>query len=209
MLKETLIILLIVGLPTVILMNYDSVTGALTNEFAEIRKYRLLEYHEFPLPFNPIQKHLAANVKNGLRAGANEDFYGPDRLLHGNEFFENELQLMASLIQLSCITPIGEPKGRFITPSGKDIILVNNKFQEITYEQIKQIPCNEELLEHAQHTIGNILDIDANLVHSTIKSSNCPQKATETYTKALEDIKYGSIESAINNLKLSWQQAQC
>lgn len=206
--KELLMLISLIGLPTLFIMTmHGGTTGAFSNEFAQLRLDRLMLYHSFPVPMDsPIHKRLATRVKEGIRAGAHEDFYGPDRLQSGDRFLDNEQEVILTLLQLSCLKPVGTPpKGRYITPSGMDIIMVNNKYFEIGFESIGEVPCDDNMRYNAEIALKKLMELDYTLIMKTVEQSKCPP--VETLTRAREDIIYGNIEAALTNLRAAWSKS--
>ncbi len=208
---QLLVIVLLIGLPMFFIMNFGgySSTGAVINQNAEIRMHRLDVYLAFPVPiYNPVLKKLSEEVRTYLRAGAKDNFYGPDRLRMGDNFFSNENALFVDLIKLSCLKPVGYPaKGLFVTPGGIQITMVGNTFFNLDYSELAKMPCDAFVVPSAEQAIGKILQLDALLVKSTVESSSCSDLAAENYILATQSMANGNIEDALINLHVAWSRA--
>ncbi|VVB81878.1 Uncharacterised protein [uncultured archaeon] len=208
---QVLVIVLLIGLPTFFIMNFGdySSTGSVTNQNAVIRLDRLDVYLSFPVPiYNPILKKLSEEARNFLRAGARDNFYGPNRLRAGDSFFSNENALFVDLVKLSCIKHVGTiAKGSFVTPGGIQIMMPGNTFFNVDYDELSKLPCDVAVIPKAEQAIGKVLQLDALLVKSTIESSSCPEQASENYILATQSMAVGNVENALINLHVAWSKA--
>ena len=207
--KELIVVFLVLLVPVafVILMGLNH-SGAVVNELGELKKARVELYLGFPVPYEPLHRQLSDNVREYLRAGAGSDFYYADRLKFGNEFFENEKVLVANLLHLVCLKPVGDvPKGRFVTAGGMDVIMLQNKFFDVTYDEIASVPCDEELASSSENVLKSVLSLDLQLVQSTVKVSRCPEYASDSLKSAQENVDYGNFEAVLNDLSAAWRKA--
>lgn len=188
-------------------MQGFSSTGAIVNEFAMLRKDRVELYLGFPTPADAFHAGLARNVKDYLRAGAHEDFYGPDRLKGGDRFFDNEQKLVELLLKLSCLRPVSSPpKGLFVTGNGMDVVMLGNKFFYTPFEDF-QVPCNNGVMPVAEQTLRSVLVLDVKLVESSIAVSDCPELAKANFDLALNALQRRDLEGVLAYLRLAWDKA--
>ncbi len=211
MLKELTIIVLTIGLPMFFIMNLgeQTTTGAIANEGAQARMERMQLYLAFPVPFSPVHKRLAEDIRKYLRAGSDEEYYYIDRLSYGEKFFDNERWLFEKLLQGACLKPytLGIPNGRFVSPGGMNIVMPDNKFFDASFESIGVIPCDENIRQHSENSIARIIQIDLWWVTKTVETSNCPEKATNSLQLAQDNIQYGNLQAVLTNLYVAWSQA--
>jgi len=195
--KELLIILVLLGLPTLFIMTFEAEVGAsgyVINELANLRLERLNLYNEFPVTENPV----ANSIKEGLRAGSAGSFYSI-ALSSGIDFFHNERIIVGNLLKLSCLSPLGN-KGRFVSKQGMDVVMIKNKFFDMPSSYF--VGYCTPLSETAEFTLKKLIKIDYELVLYTIEHSKCPE------TKNIEIAKYffeqGNFEQGLIFLENSW-----
>jgi len=213
MLKEMMLILFILGLPTMFIMTQiavDGTTGAVPVNSAKLREQRVTMYLEFPQPFqSPVHKMLAYRVRNYLRLGAHQDYYDYNGLHFGQQFFNNEIHLVGELLKLACLKPTEfVSEGRFISPGGMNVIMPGGKFFNAEFKDIGQVPCNQELRIKSELTLMHLFEIDRALVELSIADSRCPEVAAASMERAKSNIKFGSYEAAITNLRGAWSKSQ-
>lgn len=207
--KELLVVFLLLALPVffVLMMEGFSSTGAIVNDFAVLRKDRVELYLNFPSPADAFHAGLARNVKDYLRAGAHEDFYGPDHLKFGDRFFENEQNLVELLLKLSCLRPVvSPPKGLFVTGGGMDVVMLGNKFFYTPYDDF-MIPCSEQVRPSAEMTLKSVLVLDVELVRASIEFSNCPELAKDSFDLSLNALQRRDLEGVLTYLRVAWDKA--
>jgi len=213
MLKEMMLVLFILGLPTMFIMtqiSIDGATGAIPVNSAKIRELRVTMYLDFPQPYqSPVHKMLAYRVRDYLRKGAHQDYYDYNGLQFGHKFFDNEIHLVGELFKLACLRPTEfVSEGRFISPGGVNVIMPGGKFFNAQFKDIGQVPCSEELRVKAELTLIQLFEIDKALVELSIANSRCPEVAAASMDRARSNIQFGSYEAAITNLRGAWSKSQ-
>jgi len=202
-------IIAMIGLPMVFISYFEGVssTGAVANVNGELRMERIQLYLSFPVPYEPVHRSIAMKVRDYLRAGSGGDFYYVDRLRFGDQFFENEKMLVGELLKLVCLKPLSSPaNGRFVTSGKMDVILLNNKYFGVPYQDLK-VSCDADLAFSAETVLKRVMELDVALVGDTLASSRCPGSAVKIYDEALEDLRFGNYQSCLVKLQAAWNKA--
>lgn len=208
--KELIMITLIVGLPIVFISYFEgfSSTGAIVNTNGELRRDRIQLYLSLPVPYEPVHRAIVDDVRSYLRAGSGGDFYYADRLKFGDQFFENEKMLVGELLKLVCLKPLSSPaNGRFITPGKMDVVLLDNKYFGIPYQDLKKAPCDDDLRIAAEDILKKVMELDVALVGNTLTTSRCPELSVKSYDAALDDLRFGNYQSCLVKLQAAWNKA--
>jgi len=210
--KELLMIIVIIGLPTLFIMSFSGQksTGALTNEVTVLRVERINLYQQFPIITNVPWKTIIYRVRNHLLRGAHDDYYYYYGLGHGHEFFNNEMALVPELLKLMCLERTGFiQEGQFISPGGVSITVPSAGF-DIRFKDIGQVPCDPMLADIAAETLTRVIELDFKMVEMTISNSHCQEFAQQSLTLGRENLAQGRYEAVITDLRNAWSKvASC
>jgi len=208
--KELLMIIVLLGLPTLFIMGYGDAqsTGAATTEMASLRIERINLMLNFPQTTD-VYKTITYRVREYLRRGSHADYYYHNRLGAGDAFFLNEINLLPELFKLMCLAPTEfTSKGRFISPGGIPIhIAGGNRWFTGQIQDIGQVPCNPDLANRAEEVLIKVMEIDFKMVELTIQTSNCPYLADESMKRAYDNLAEGAYEAVITNLRNAGSRA--
>jgi len=201
--KEVLMILLIVGLPTMFIMTlHGGPTGLFSNEMANARSERLDLYLTWK-PETGIWKTTVRDIREGLRMSGHSNYYRHQGLQLGDEYFQREMNTAGRLLEVACLKPspiISEKT--FRTPAG---FKVRSGSTFASFKSVGQLPCEMQLVDLAEYTLGHLLQQDYNLIVITASYSNCPDSARETILRARDHITEGNVEEGLNNLHAAWR----
>ncbi len=204
--KELLMILLILGLPTVFIMNLGSEkTGAIANEMGLMRLERINLALSFPEVADGPYKVTIDRIRKYLREGAYYEYYYPQGLTKGYFFFPNEMLLYTELLKLMCLKQTEE--GKFISPGGVIITLPGGKWQGVEFRDAGM--CDSFLQQAAERTLLGVTELDFRLVETTAGISYCGFRAVESMQLAMQNKNNRNYEAMLNNLQEAWTESQC
>jgi hypothetical protein len=202
--KEFLMILVLIGLPTLFIMNLGpQSTGAIVNELAQIRVEHINLAMNFPNYASPPYKVFVYRIRLYLRSMAREDYYYPYGLTNGNGYYLDMLNVVPDLHRLACLRPYED---HYISASGRAILIPWNRWAEVEFEDLGQIPCNPELAQAAEETLDKLVELNNRLLEITIQNSNCPENSADSMALAEENVAKGNYEAAITNWRSAWSK---
>ncbi len=203
--KELLIILLLLGLPTVFIMSLGpQSTGALVNGIAQVRVDQINLAMNFPIVLELPYKVITYRVRQHLRNMASEGYYYPNGLGNGDGYYLELLNVVPDLLRLACLRPYED---HYISASGRAILIPWNRWADGEFTDIGQIPCNPELAQKAEETLDGLVELNNKLLGITILNSRCPEMAQTSMALAQENIAKGNYEAAITNWRSAWSKS--
>src|SRR3990172_8782877 len=201
--KELLMILVLLGLPTVFIMSLGpQPTGALVNNLAQIRVEHINLAMNFPIYTSPPYKVITYRIRLHLRNLASEKFYYYG-LVDGDGYYLELLNLFPDLLRLACLRPYQD---HYISAGGRAILIPWNRWADGEFTDIGQVPCNPELAQKSEETLDKLVELNNRLLDITIQNSKCPELAADSMALAEENVAKGNYEAAITNWRSAWSK---
>lgn len=208
--KEILIILLIIGLPTLFIVSLGpAMTGQVVNELSQMRVDRINLALQFPQSLIPMLKQPSYDARKYLIQSANEHYFNPTGLMDGNGFFFQERQLIPALLQLMCLQSLGEVNnGKYVSYQGLPVYLMGNMWYGKKLPYLGKVLCDYGMQNAAHTALKKIFELDYNLVGYTLQHSNCPYAGNEKLNLSQQYLETGQYEAALDALQSAWKSSQ-
>jgi hypothetical protein len=203
--KEFLMILVLIGLPTIFIMNLGAQsTGAVVNGLAQIRVDQINLALNFPYTTELPYKVMTYRIRAHLRNMASEDYYYPYGLGNGNGYYLEMTYLVPDLLRLACLRPYED---HYISASGRTFTIPWGRWGGAEFEDLGQIPCNPALQQASEDTLDKLVELNNRLLAITIANSRCGYLAQDSISRGEENIAQGNYEAAITNWRNAWSAA--
>jgi len=124
----------------------------------------------------------------------------------GHEYFNKDLETLASLSYLACMREYSFRNAQVTSPQGVPLRSTALK-ENARFQDIGTVSCNTQLREISRKAINSLLQAEKLAVQATILSSGCDKSIVNSAIESLRLAESSDLDHAVNFYRSAWRKA--